>query len=345
MTLFRTGKPESDERERARRAKEERARRKGERGPSRLTAEQAATLAQMRADNLAAPTPFRASEYWIGLNERFDRWFHDEGIADVEDQPYNRLFSGGDPRSGKYYDYALWMLYREVCERDASHGMLERVSATASTHAKTGAREFEGRRVSWDLLISVDTLCSVAELLPGLLSEPVVLADLGAGYGRIGHVLRAVNPRAAYLAVDLPEALLVASAYLPRLLPGAPVHPYAEVRATAELTRERLLDGGGVWFCGAHDLARFADDAVDAFVNVASFQEMTAAQVADYLALADRITGRAVYLQELWDAHRHGLEDLAIGGLDDYAFPAAWERRFLRNATFSEKVFEAGFVC
>jgi putative sugar O-methyltransferase len=304
-----------------------------------LRPDQLALLERMRADNLASASPFRASEYWQGLNLRFDAWFREHGIADVEDQPYNRLFSGADPKSSKFYEYALWMLYERVRARDAD-GVLARVAATARG-PKRGAIEFDGRPVSWDSLISVDTLLSLNETLGGgLWSEPVVVADLGAGWGRIGHALLSINPRAAYVAIDLPEALLVASEYLPRLLPGAAVRDYAAGRDGA-VTRDDLA-GSRLSFLGTHDLPRFAPASVDCLVNVASFQEMTRRQVGQYLAIADRIAGRAVYVQEIWDARRRNL-DLAIAGIDEYDFPDRWERAFLRNATFSEKVFEAGF--
>jgi putative sugar O-methyltransferase len=328
-------------------AKLERARRREERhgGEEELAAgglndQQLALLERMRADNLASEPPFRASEYWQTLNARFDAWFREHGIGDVEDQPYNRLFSAADPKSSKFFEYALWMLYERVRARDAE-GVLDRVPATAR-EGKRGTVSYDGRVLSWDVLISVDTLLSLDEALGGgLWTEPVVVADLGSGWGRLGHALLSVNPSATYLAVDLPEALLVAHEYLPRQLPGVPVGGYDAGR-DGDITREQL-GGGGLRFFGTHDLARFTPKSVDCLVNVASFQEMTREQVSRYLRLADRIAGRAVYVQEIWDARRHHLEDLAIGGIDEYEFPERWERVFLRNATFSEKIFEAGF--
>jgi len=327
------------------RAKEERAQRRTAKAPSSdagLTGEQQRLLAAMREDNLRTEQPFRASEYWQGLNRRFDAWFAEHSIADVEEQPYNRLFSGADPKSSKFFEYAVWMLYDRVRARDVD-GVLERVQPTG----KAGKRmtvELGGRPLSWDLLISVDTLLSLQETVGGgLWTDPVVVADLGAGWGRIGHALLSINPRATYVAIDLPESLLVASEYLPRLLPGAPVIGYESARGPGRIAREHF-SAGGLWFLGTHDLPRVADGGVDCLVNVASFQEMTREQVGAYLSVADRVAARAVYLQEIWDARRHHLDEQgAIAGIDEYAFPAHWKRVFLRNATFSEKVFEAGF--
>jgi putative sugar O-methyltransferase len=191
------------------------------------------------------------------------------------------------------------------------------------------------------MLISLDTLLSIGELDERIWTEPVVVADLGSGWGRIGYVLEVVNPRAAYVAIDLPESLLIAQTVLPPLLPQVPVHGYEASREVEAFDRRLLLDGGGIRFCGTHHLPRFAPGSIDVFVNVASFQEMTAPQVAAYLRIAGA-TSRHVYLQQRW-TRPPSLPPNVIGGLADYPFDPAWTRRFVRPVFFSDLFFEAGF--
>jgi putative sugar O-methyltransferase len=181
----------------------------------------------------------------------------------------------------------------------------------------------------------------LAELEPRVLDGPVVVVDLGAGWGRIGHVLKRVNPQAAYVVLDLPESLLVSEARLTELLPGERVAGYDESRRTEWFTREALLAHGGLRFGGPQDLARFEDGAIDVFVNVASFQEMTREQVTAYLGLADR-TARHVYLQERW-TRASALPEEIIAGWDAYELPERWRRRYLRDVPFTNAFFEAGF--
>lgn len=295
-------------------------------------------LERMRADNRAAPAPFRATDYWVHVNERFDEWFAEEGIRDLEKQGYNALFSSPDRRSGKYYTYAVELLYRQVRERDR-HGLLDRVRAEGSKSVVTLGEH----QVSWDLLLSVSTLLSLGEIEPRVFDEPVVVADLGAGWGRIGHALAMVNPQASYLLFDLPEALLVASTFLPRMLPeGIEVFDYARTREVKRFTREILVGQPGVRFCATQDLERVDNGAIDLLANVASFQEMTRDQVNTYLSIVDRIAA-GVVLEERWRSPR-GLEGGVIAGYDEYAFPERWERRFLRSSVFSDAFFEAGFT-
>lgn len=304
---------------------------------SRLKREQAELLARMRADNESAGAPFAPSTYWRDVNARFDGWFRDDGIKDVGRQGFNAFFSTPEPGSRKYQRYALYMLYRAVADRD-DRGLLDALVATDKK-----AIAFGRHAVTWDLLISLDTLYTLHELAPGVLDEPIVLVDLGAGWGRIGHVLLHANPAAAYVALDLPESLLVAQGTLPRTLPpDTPVTGYEATREFARFTRAALLAERGAFFCGPQALARFEPDSVDILVNVASFQEMTRAQVAAYLELADR-TAAHVYLQERYEKPV-GLPDDVIAGRDAYPIPAGWTRRFERPVRFSDLFFEAGYV-
>ena len=306
-----------------------------EKTPSTFGEDQRRALALMREDNLEAAAPYRATDYWIELNERFDTWFSEQGLLSLEKQPYNALFSTPARGSGKYYSYAVTLLYREVLEQDA-HGVLDRVHAHGSPKSVLA---FGEHRVSWELLLSIRTLYSIGEVQPAVFSEPVVVADLGAGWGRIGHVLKSVNPRATYLAFDLPEALTVASSFLPPLLPDARIVGYEDSRGL-ELTRD-LLSEPAVRFLGTQQLEDVEDGAIDVLVNVASFQEMTTAQVTAYLGIIDRVA-RGTVLEERRKSPG-GLTDRVIPGYEAYAFPARWERRFLRETSHSSEFFEVGF--
>ena len=149
----------------------------------------------MRRDNAASHDPYRATEFWVRENRSFDDLFQIEGIQDVESQEINLRFSGHAP--SRLLQYSAWMLYKDIKARDRL-GLLRKIPARVS--AESGLRyEFEGNRVSWDYLISVDTLYAIAEAFEGLWTEPVVVVDLGSGWGRIGYVLKSVNPRCTYV--------------------------------------------------------------------------------------------------------------------------------------------------
>jgi putative sugar O-methyltransferase len=308
-------------------------------GKSKLTREQEALLTLMRRDNAASHPPFRSSEHWIAANRYIDNCFHLEGLGELESQPYNNLFSSPPPDNFNVLRYATYMLYQKVKSRD-SLNLLSRIPATVLPDSGLGFRFVEDHYVSWDLLISLDTLYSLGEIDASIWQEPVVVLDLGSGWGRIGYVLKLANPRCVYVACDLPETLLISSTYLPRKLPGERVHTYQQNREIGKFTRELLLQGGGLRFCGTQDLARFADKSIDFFINVASFQEMNLEQVRQYFTIIDRKVKGVLYLQEYWNGRERGLAQ-EIAGYSDYPFPPHWNCCFTRTASFSDLYFES----
>jgi putative sugar O-methyltransferase len=298
-------------------------------------------LATMRADNTAAPSPFVATEHWRRLNRQFDEWFHWEGIREVETQTMNEFFSSPSPTDPKLLRYATWMLYRRVEARD-SFRLLDRVPSTIDETTGRAFR-FEGRLVSWDLLISLDHLYSIYEVDPDVLESPNVFVELGAGWGRLAYALRMANPQTTYVVCDLPEVLLVSSRYLPRVLPRDRLNGYERARTIGAFDREFFLSEPGIWFLGTQHLDRIADASADFFVSVASFQEMDRPQVDAYFATVDRVLDGTFYTLQLRSSRTHALHLGEIGGVEEYPFRPSWRTHFVRNPSWSDLYFEATF--
>ena len=295
----------------------------------------------MRSDNDSAGPPFRASPIWNDLARRFDAWFAFEGIGEVERQDMNAFFSSPFPRDPKLLRYASWMLYQNLKARD-KFSVLQRVPASLQDLSSGLAFEFDGKAYTWDYLISVDSFYAMAEADPRIVTDEVMVAELGAGWGRVGHILKSVNPLLTYVVFDLPEVLLVSSVHLPRRLPKEKTLQYRDSRKLTRISKSDLL-GRGLVFLGAHDLQKCEDGLFDYFVNIASFQEMTKAQVGSYFDIIERVLRGTLYTQQLWSAHTHAYEVGEIGGFDDYPFKAHWTQKFVRNTTWSNLYFEAAY--
>ena len=171
----------------------------------------------------------------------------------------------------------------------------QRAGVTAGRHLVV----YDGTALTWDVLISLQSLFAIAEYAPQVLVGPVALLDLGGGWGRLGNVLLRINPSAVYIDADLPETLLIAESYLPSTLPGIDVYRYAFHRKSREICRAALLKQPGVHFIGSHMLPLLEDRAIDLFVNIASFQEMTNEQVDAYFDVIERVTSGHLYVQQL----------------------------------------------
>ena len=299
-----------------------------------LTADQMQLLEKMRLDNAAAGFPFTATDYWKGEAKVFDVAFSIFGINSVENELYNTRYHGTSRGEPRLYKWFLTTYYNLLKHRDRLN-LLARFESTmpansggtysvGNVHIQIGeAIQINGRRVSADLLFTINDIYNLIELNPKLATEPVIVGDLGAGWGRIGHMLVQINPRITYLIFDIPESLLVSSSYLPRLLPDASVCSYMEAGAIEKFDKE-ILASRSLWFLGAQQLARCETGAIDVFVNVASFQEMEARQVNSYLRLFDeKLSAGFVYLRNI-------KKDF-MSGLSDYEFPARWEKHFSRD--------------
>jgi putative sugar O-methyltransferase len=311
-----------------------------------LTQEQRSLLDLMRADNARAGFPFAPSDVWIREIEDFGRVFDAAGLGDVGHSYFNTRFSGVTKNDPRLYEWFISTFYFLLRSRDRLN-ILERVEASPADAApqavtRGGARvEFgtpltiDGRRVSADLLFSVYDFYNLYELEPAVASDALIVGDLGAGWGRLGHLLLQVNPRIRYVIFDIPESLLLSASYLPQLLPGAEHSRYAETRAAGSFTRDTLM-GKALWFLASQDLRKLSANALDLMVNVASFQEMKAAQVNRYLEIFDDVVlGGHVYLRNEY-----------IGGasrIDEYRFPEGWLRKFSRDAAYSAQFHEGGW--
>jgi putative sugar O-methyltransferase len=306
---------------------------------SRLTPQQRADLKLMKIDNGKAPRPFQPSNVlWAQLSKSFEQRLHMDGIEDAENSYVNSWFFGQPPGHKKYYHYALWLLYLRLRERDR-HGLLDRVKPSGNSK-KGVVVEILGHSLSWDYLISIDTAISMAEIEPRLLTEAMIVAELGAGWGRLGYVLKKINPRLTYIDCDIPVSLIVAQSYLPKTLPDEIVYSYATNRGISDATnrgisefsRSYFLSRQGLHFCGTQQLVRFTDRAVDFFININSFGEMSREQVTKYLSIGSRIADRALYIlqRDAGDVIRRG----------EYPIPDGWPILFDRPVSFAPEFFE-----
>jgi putative sugar O-methyltransferase len=301
-----------------------------------MTPDQRALLQLMRDDNNRAGFPFAPRGVWEKLCHDFDQQYHARGIPAKDIAWFNQSFSQSLPGNARYHRYAVYMLYRLLKQRDTTD-LIGRFDWSSDTGYEIA---IDSRKYSWDTLISLDTVLSLAEADPGILTQPRIVVDLGSGWGRIGYALKRINPKITYVVLDLPEILMISMTILPRMLPAESVAMYPEVQGRPQLTRE-ILASRGLWFAGSQDLLRIADRAIDVFINVASFQEMKLSQVRTYFDLIDTKVSGTFYTQQyviVSDAQR---PYNAISGIEEYPFKPTWTEHFKRHTTFSERFFEA----
>lgn len=187
----------------------------------------------------------------------------------------------------------------------------------------------DGRRISQDLANSALSAAAVMEALAaagggasgaaGPSGPRPTVAELGAGYGRLGWLLLAKR-RVRYIVFDIPPALLVAQWYLATLYPDLKLFRFRRFQCFEEVAEE--LAQADIAFFTANQLELWPDGAIDAFVSISALHEMTRPQIAHFLALFDRKTAHAVHLL-VKRVYRNPIDGLVVER-DAYAMPAGW---------------------
>ena len=301
----------------------------------------------MRQDNASAGWPFCATDVWTRETASFDSAFNAEGINSVEDEFYNTRFSGVTQGDIRLYVWFMWTYYKLLRQRDVL-GLFDRIESTLPANPDNRVlvdgklvpvgvpMAIGGRKISVDLLFSIDDFYNIYELMPDIATKDgIVVADLGAGWGRLGHVLLQVNPGITYLVFDIPEPLLVASTYLPGVLADFSVSSYRESRVLDKIDRE-TLGKKSIWFFGAQRIEDFPVGSIDVIANIASFQEMTIDQVNCYLDIFRNVAkGGHIYL-------RNEITGIS-SNFDDSQLSQGCEQVYRRLCRFSPHFMEAGY--
>ncbi len=301
-------------------------------GTIKITLNQKRLLNEMRKDNALAPFPYGPTAYWKTLNNKLNIWIHLKGTSKVEKDHAFLIYSTDRITNPAYFRHACTMLYNHVKARD-TYGALDKINSLAVEQTSFPI-SLEGKMWTWDVLLSLDSIFSIAEVDPTILTKKVTILDLGSGWGRFGFVLQMINKRSLYIACDLPESLFITSSYLPTILRQTRFYPYGQHKELKILSRQKLQNMNGIYFIGTQDLEKFEDGSIDFVINTSSFQEMIPKQTNVYLQIIDKKLKGYLYSQQHYKNNTN---------FDDYIYPNRWKKIFIRNAYFSVDYFEALF--
>ena len=162
---------------------------------------------------------------------------------------------------------------------------------------------WNGRLISQDLANSALETAAIQRALQGR-EAPRSALEVGSGYGRLAYVLLKLFPEMTYSICDIEPALSISRWYLGQLFPP-----------------DRLR------FLTPTEAAKLAPASIDLAISISSLQEMTAAQIADYLELIDRAaSGGTVYLKQ-WREWRNPVDHITAR-FANYPIPGTWTKLF-----------------
>jgi putative sugar O-methyltransferase len=259
--------------------------------------------------------------------------------VEIEHEPFLEGFFESNPLMDrdKRETYALFVaLLCSLARRGDPHRVID--TLTEPAEGNPIRITLDGRAVSQDLANSVRERNAILAGAGAGIETPVV-AELGAGYGRLAYVfLTTLHCR--YFVVDIPPALHIAQHYLSAVLPGKRVFGFRHIERFEDVQDE--LESADVCFLTPNQLELLPRSSVDVFVSISSLGEMRLDQIAHYLDLASALTRRAIYLKQ-WRVSSNTLDGLTVTR-DSYRLGPDWTLAFDRADEVQDQFFEALWV-
>jgi putative sugar O-methyltransferase len=196
----------------------------------------------------------------------------------------------------------------------------------------------DGSLISQDIINSVRERHSLMAARAADREGPFLVAELGAGYGRLGYVML-ITTECRYFVFDIPPALYLSQWYLTTLFPDRRSFPFRHFDAFEQVAGE--LSEAQIAFFTPNQLAKFPSEYFDVFATISSLHEMRRDQISHYMSLMGRTTKSVLYLKQQKN-YVNSIDNLVIGK-DDYPVPTDWfpagERFDLINPGFFERVY------
>jgi putative sugar O-methyltransferase len=146
-----------------------------------------------------------------------------------------------------------------------------------------------------------------------------VIAEIGAGYGRLGHVFLASGP-CRYMVFDIPPTLFVSQRYLSTLYPDKRVFRFRHFEDFDEVRAE--VAESDICFFTANQLELLPESYIDCLIAIDNLQEMRAEQIARFVDLIARRTRQTVYIKNVREWTNE--VDRVTVGTDDYRLNGSW---------------------
>ncbi len=291
--------------------------------------------AQLRREFRKQDPAFFPSRMWSSISLLYRLLLRGRGLSQFK-STLGRFLTVYEPDHPQLLEAVYHLYWTALKERD-TWGLLARLEEPPLGEGTQIV--YRGRRLSIDLLQSIEEFYAIAEARRFEQDDPVVFCEVGAGYGRLAHVVLSAMPRATYLIFDLPESLLLSQYYLTTLEPAWKAALYPE--SVQALRRGEPLSTYRLLFGLPQLLRSVPPGAIDVFINIYSFMEMTPEQVARYFQIIEDLQVGVLYLKQ----HKHELNplDRVVIGEASYPVRPSWSRLYHRTSILYEHVFEAAY--
>ena len=251
-------------------------------------------------------------------------------------KPYDPIHKGiksFNPLSAFIYRVYVAMLWHYVSGED-SMGLLKKLEEPAI--GNPFGIDYKGIRTSQDVCNSIHEFY-MADGHAAADGRPWNVAELGAGYGRVGYVFLKALPACTYTIIDIPPALNLAQEYLSAVFPQEKVFKFRRFRNFEEVREE--FEASRIRFIAAHQIELLPAKQFDRILNISSLHEMTMEQITNYLQQIDRICRGKFYTKQ-WKVSRAKTNGFVIME-NEYPIPVSWRCLYHRQHPIQRMFFEA----
>jgi hypothetical protein len=150
--------------------------------------------------------------------------------------------------------------------------------------------------------------------------EPLVIVEIGGGYGGLAAKLRRRLPKAKIIVIDLPEANAIQTYYLSRALPTE--KGFYSIDLEREGIKAFLAGDANYALLPPYAIVDLPDLCADLVINIRSMMEMLPAIIAGYFVHIHRITrtGGGFYCVNRYHKSKVGVPIR----IRDYPFDGRW---------------------
>jgi len=239
------------------------------------------------------------------------------------------------PEAARAYTLFVGLLWW-YATRDDAEGLSSRMDEPAIGNPVP--IRLEGRPISQDLANSFREYRRFQEYLKQTKDDPrPVLAEIGAGYGRLGYAALRAQP-CRYWIFDIPPALAVSEWYLSKVFGKDRVFRWRPFRSWDDVAQQVLA--ADVALFSIDQLPSIPDQAVQCFATVSAIHEMRPEQIAAFMDLMAKKSASAIYTKN-WTRWRNDRDGFDFSS-DMLTLPAGWITVFDRVddviPSFTEKM-------
>lgn len=240
------------------------------------------------------------------------------------------------PLQQRVYTFFVGLLWSLAVKGDAT-GIAARLSEPTLGNP-IDIRLPDDRLVSQDLANSLREYNRVGAYLKPTDGRLPVLAEIGAGYGRVGWVAMQTE-QCRYWVFDIPPALAVSEFYLSQTYPDKKVFRWRPFTNWSEVAEE--VASADIAFFSSDQLELVPDRSVSAFVAISCLHEMKPEQFTKAMSLMSSKASNAIYTKN-WTGYTVPTDNFVFTS-DMLVADAGWTTAYSRTdeilLDMTEKLF------